>query len=110
MTNEKNLVKGLIISASIIGGAILLTGSLNFLSHFIGGHKKPQPHTNNTCCERRIPSEHENFKKGEKMPNHGHMKNRENAPEFKGEKKDRNPQENENDKPKSDENKPKSNA
>lgn len=44
------------------------------------------------------------------MPNHGHMKNRENTPEFKGEKKDHNPQENKNDKPKSDENKPKSNA
>lgn len=108
MTNEKNLAKSLIISASIIGGSILLTGGLGILSHFIGGHKKPQPHINNTCCERRIPSEHENFKKGEKMPNHGYMKNRENAPEFKGENKDTKP-ENKNKQPKSFESNPNNN-
>lgn len=104
MNNEKNLAKSLIISASIIGGSIILTGVMGILSHVMLGHKKPQPHRSEICCEKRIPSEHEHFKKDDKMPKNDHMKNQEGKPEFKGENKDEKP--NENSEPKKDHQKP----
>lgn len=115
MVNEKNLVKGLIISASIIGGSILLTGVLSFLSHSIFENKKPHhPHEHNSFCERRIPNEHEHPNKHYEIPQ-GHMKKHEATPEFKDERKEIKPQENQkNSEPKNElktpENKPKSNA
>lgn len=99
MTNEKNLAKGLIISASIIGGSILLTGALGIFSHVIFAHKKPQPYRENTCCEKRIIGEHDGFKKDSKAPHR--MKNH----EFKGDNKNSKP-ESKNEEPKGPENKP----